>query len=509
MKRLISFISLAICCFFFSCEKAPEEIPVSSVTLNQPAAEMIVGETVQLSATILPSNATEKALTWASSKQSVATVSNSGLVTAVAEGTSTITVSAGGKSANCAITVKEKVIPVTSVALNKTELSLNVGGEYMLVATVKPDDATDKIINWKSSDESVVTVKDGKVTAKKEGSATVTATAGDKSASCKVTIDNNNVIYYTSSDGKSVTPLWPEHFGAIIISNTYENGQGKLTFDGNVTYIGTFAFKECSNLASIIIPKSVTSISNYAFADCASLTSIVIPESVKSIGDGAFQNCTSLTSIIIPKNVTTIKTCAFSGCTSLTSVSIPENVTSIGNSAFENCSSLISITIPDSVTSIGSLAFAECTSLTSAVIPESVTSIGSFAFYRCTSLTSVVIPKSVTTIEVEVFSLCTKLTSVVIPEGVTSIEGKAFYMCRSLSSVVIPESVTSIGGYAFWSCSSLTSIYCRPSIPPTAGNKSMFESSYCPIYVPAGSVEAYKTAHLWNTYADRIQAIPE
>lgn len=188
MKRILLLLIAILC--LFSCEKAPEEIPVSSVTINQPAAEMVVGETVQLSANVLPSNATDKTLSWASSKQSVATVSSDGLVTAIAEGSSTITVTAGDKSASCKVTVEKKVVPVSSVSLNLTELSLVEGEESTLVATVKPNDADDKTVTWKSSDATIVSVNsEGKVSALKAGTATITASAGDKSASCKVTVE--------------------------------------------------------------------------------------------------------------------------------------------------------------------------------------------------------------------------------------------------------------------------------------------------------------------------------
>ena len=187
MNRKILSILLFVT-LLFACEKPPQEIPVSSVSLNQATAEMIVGETVQLSATVLPSNATDKTLSWASSKQSVATVSGSGLVTALAEGSSTITVSVGGKSATCQVTVEKKVISVTSVTLDKTELTLKEGEEANLVATVKPEDASDKTITWSSSDDSVATVESGKVKALKEGTVTITASAGAVKAECMVTV---------------------------------------------------------------------------------------------------------------------------------------------------------------------------------------------------------------------------------------------------------------------------------------------------------------------------------
>lgn len=172
-----------------SCEKKEQEVPVSSVSMSQATAEMVVGETISLSATVLPSNATEKTVTWASSNQSVATVAE-GMVTAVSEGQSTITASAGGKSATCTVTVSKKTIDVASVELNKTELSLTEGESETLVATVKPDDATDKTVTWSTSDASVATVENGKVSAMKFGKATITVTTtdGNKTATCSVTV---------------------------------------------------------------------------------------------------------------------------------------------------------------------------------------------------------------------------------------------------------------------------------------------------------------------------------
>jgi len=185
MKRLLT--ALAVICCFLACEKVPEEILVTSVSLNQATAEMVVGETISLSATVLPSNATEKTVTWASSNQSVATVAG-GKVTAVSEGQSTITASAGGKSATCIVTVGKKTIDVASVELNKTELSLTEGESETLIATVKPDDATDKTVTWSTSNNTIATVENGKVTAVKEGEASITARAGEEEATCKVVV---------------------------------------------------------------------------------------------------------------------------------------------------------------------------------------------------------------------------------------------------------------------------------------------------------------------------------
>ena len=187
MKKVLFFVIAIVC--LWTCEKTPEEIAVTSVSLSQPTAEMIIGETLQLQVSIFPSNATDKTVIWGSSKQSVATISNTGLVSAIAEGSSTITATAGGKSATCSIVVSKRVIEVTSIELNKNVLSLVEGDSETLIATVKPDDATDKTIQWDSSNKDIATVDgNGKVTGVKEGTATVTAKAGEKQATCQVTV---------------------------------------------------------------------------------------------------------------------------------------------------------------------------------------------------------------------------------------------------------------------------------------------------------------------------------
>ncbi len=188
MRKLLAFICVVFL-LAFSCVKAPEEVAVSSISLGQTLAEMIIGETVQLTATVLPSNATDKTIIWASSKPSVATISNSGLITAISEGSSTITVSAGGKSATCIVTVSKGFVAVNSVSLNISELVLDKGQSETLTATVNPDDATDKTVTWSSSDTKIVTVdSNGKVTAVAGGTATITAKASDKQATCTVTV---------------------------------------------------------------------------------------------------------------------------------------------------------------------------------------------------------------------------------------------------------------------------------------------------------------------------------
>ena len=168
-----------------TCEITVVATPVTSVTLNKTSASVKAGETVTLTATVKPDDATDKTVTWSTSDATVATVSN-GVVTAKKVGTATITAKAGDKSATCEITVV--ATPVTAVTLNKTYVSLKAGETVTLTATVKPDDATDKTVTWGSSDESVAKVENGIVTAIGKGLSTITAKAGDTSATCMVTV---------------------------------------------------------------------------------------------------------------------------------------------------------------------------------------------------------------------------------------------------------------------------------------------------------------------------------
>ena len=152
----------------------------TSVTLEE-------GQTTQLIATITPTDATETTVMWTSSNADVVTVDD-GLVTAVREGTAIVRASVGDKSATCTVTVQKQVIAVTSVTLDKATLNLTIGSTETLQADVAPDNATDKTVTWSSSNTSVATVVDGVVTAVGEGTATVSAIAGDVTATCTVTV---------------------------------------------------------------------------------------------------------------------------------------------------------------------------------------------------------------------------------------------------------------------------------------------------------------------------------
>ena len=194
----------------------PANVAVSSVSLSKTTVDLVIGGTIQLTATVSPSNATDKSVTWSSSNQTIATVTPTGLVTANAEGTTNITANASGKTAICKVTVKKPTVAVTSVELDQTEITLKKGATQTLKATVKPDNATDKTVSWASSKTDIATVDNtGKVTAIAKGSATITASCGGKTATCKV-----NVTIPVESVSLSETSLTLEKGSSATLTAT-------------------------------------------------------------------------------------------------------------------------------------------------------------------------------------------------------------------------------------------------------------------------------------------------
>lgn len=156
----------------------------TTISLDETALNMNAGEEKQLTATVSPEGT---AVTWSSDDEAVATVDQNGKVTAVEVGTANITAAANGKTATCAVTVEEK--EVTDIELDNTALNLKAGASGKLTAKVTPDDATDKTVTWSSNNEDVATVdQNGNIAAVTAGTAKITATAGEQTATCDVTV---------------------------------------------------------------------------------------------------------------------------------------------------------------------------------------------------------------------------------------------------------------------------------------------------------------------------------
>lgn len=267
-----------------------------------------------------------------------------------------------------------------------------------------------------------------------------------------------------------------------IGKEAFENtGITSLTIPGKVTSIGTDAFKNNSELATVTIREGVTSLPNNIFENCYKLSSLSLPSTLKTIGDGAFKYNMSLKTVTLPSGLTTIGDLAFAGA-GLSSIDL-SRVTNLGIYAFQNCTSLTSVTLPSYISSIPSGIFAG-TKLTTITIPATA-NIGAEAFKNCTELQSIQMDHfSGNSIHFSAFEGCSKLTSFpLLRAGLQFIGASAFkgsglteisfdptitantltigdnaFEGTKLTSISLPGRLTQLGNNAFKNCSELTSI---------------------------------------------------
>jgi uncharacterized protein YjdB len=277
-------------------------IAVTGVTLNKTTLSLTVGGSETLTAIVAPADATNKNVTWSSSNAAVASVSANGAVSALSAGSATITVTTedGNKTAACVVTVTVATVSVTDVTLNKTTLSLTVGGSETLTVIVAPNNATNKAVSWSSNNNAVATVSNGVVTAVSAGSATITVSTqnGNKTATCAVSvipISGEAPIFTDISELRD----WLYNQPNNTVASAYEVKLNVNDLTGSYDY--NFWEQTTGKYFKLDLSgSSITSIGTCKFYGCKSLASITIPDSVTSIGESAFSGCTSLASISIP-----------------------------------------------------------------------------------------------------------------------------------------------------------------------------------------------------------------
>lgn len=253
MKKALKIISvlvltLSLSVVMFACGKTPTANAVTGVSLNKTSATLSVGEQETLVATVKPENADNKAVTWASDKEAVATVGSDGKVTAVAPGVAKITVKTadGEHKATCTVTVKAPEVAVTGIKLNKTSETLIKGATLKLVATVEPESATDKTVVWASDNKTVATVSaDGKVSALATGSAKITATCGGFSAECAIMVAEKAItgIEIEKEPTKTIYSVGDtfEPAGVIVMAKYNDNSKSDVTGECTFTPSGALA----------------------------------------------------------------------------------------------------------------------------------------------------------------------------------------------------------------------------------------------------------------------------
>lgn len=233
---------LAIAMIPYACEKTGENengsgneqgggdsvIEVTSVNLNTPTLELEIGEESQLTAIISPSNASDQKVIWGSSNVKIVSVTETGLVKGIAEGSATVTATAGGKQSTCSVTVTKAAIKAESISLDRTSLEIEVESVYTLIATVLPDNAADKTVTWTSDNPSTASVSnEGTVTGISEGKTTIHAKIADHEASCEVNVVPK-VIHVTSVVlSETEVKLYPDETHTLTAEITPDNATHK------------------------------------------------------------------------------------------------------------------------------------------------------------------------------------------------------------------------------------------------------------------------------------------
>ena len=381
-------------------------------------------------------------------------------------------------------------VAVSSVTLSQSAATLAIGDYVVLSATISPSNADVVTVSWATSDVSVATVSNGKVTAVKEGSATITATAGEKSATCAVTVTKggfpegqlpaSNEIWYTTSDNKPLKEV------AILeslnlLSNEYSGGMGVLKFSGPIITMGPLSQQrqDYERVTGILVPDCVEVFNEWAFQYRYSIKEFRIPASFKKADSGFLSihgsdlerftghyvsedgRCVvmngdlvgfapaGITSYEIPSGIKCIKYGAFANATDLKSVVIPSGVETLDDACF-GYSGLESVSIPASVKSIHPYAFAECTNLKNLLGDSPFISEDRKYLFQ----------------EIEFGQLSLFFfagrddESYEIPEGINSLEFYAFQGCDKLRSITFLNSLIRIrGGNTFEGCVNLEAVY--------------------------------------------------
>ena len=487
----------------------PPEPVGQNLEVSQKIFNLNIGDTDNIIVTLNGEDVTQQ-VTYTPDDEAIARVEN-GTITALSQGTTTVTVSHEGAEDNTfTVNVIDPTLPTLEVS--QDTFALKVGQTDNVTVTLEGEDVTQQV-TYTPDDEAIARVESGTITALSQGSTTVTVSLeGANNAVFTVNVDLPDLELSKTSyelglgeedtitvtcNGQIVTDSAVYTLDNNLI--TVEKGNIKALYQAGETTVtvslegansATFTVKVIddsdeevtldndtldklfelnlvdqdsenkSELTELNFPGAFTytdskkykiiSISEGMFANCASLESIEIPNSVTTIADGAFYK-TPIKEITIPDSVTSLGY-AFGNCTSLEKLIIGNGLTEIKDRQFlanNGLTSLKTVTIGNSVKTIGYAAF-DGTKIEEITIPNSVTTIADGAFAG-TPIKEVTIPDSVTSLGYA-FSYCSSLEKLTIGNGITEIQESQFCASNGLTSlkiVTIGNNVTTIGNSAF------------------------------------------------------------
>ena len=434
--------------------------------------------------------------------------------------------------------------------LNDTWVNLMIGDMTQLTLT---EPIPEEYLEWKSYNDSIATVNNGRVYAHASGRVIISVTnilnEIEASAIVEVRAPYNSIEIDYSGNGSNKPDdpginiqdyflkdgtfqlLKGDHCQINIIKDPnqilYESLNWKsqntkvadVDQNGNVTAISEGETKIIISTSSGVSKEVPVIVTNYFFYDHIKYIVPETPEEVvgtktayPSMGkdEDDFLSVRLIGDIALPANpksisqtftLTTLPVGCFSNQWSIKSIKIPNTVNTIEFKAFESCSSLVSVELPESLQSIGENIFENCTSLVSAKLPNGITSIPYKTFYGCSNLKNCEIPTSVTTIGARAFENCKQLNDIEIPNSVTSLGSNAFANCSELTHIAIPNSVNSIGSKAFYGCTNLENIEIEDGTEPL-----VFEYEMPNVYPYTFSLTFVKNLYLGRNFHAELES---
>lgn len=274
--RILFKISLAFVSTILALVGCTEEITISNFELNKTELQLRIGETQQLIGIVTPEDAATMPVEWSSSNEAVVTVDDNGLVTAIAEGSATVTGTIMNKVATCNVTVSSP--EAEGIQLNKIEMELAIGSAETLEATLTPEGADVSKIVWLSSNDDIATVSaDGEVTGVSLGEAEIYAAVGELKATCKVTVIPATVESMTLNH--TTYEMYKEQTVQLEVITTPENTGNEVKWSTDKYHI---AGVDANGLVTALQPGEVT-ISASCGGKTASCVITVLPILAESL----------------------------------------------------------------------------------------------------------------------------------------------------------------------------------------------------------------------------------
>lgn len=272
----------------------------------------------------------------------------------------------------------------------------------------------------------------------------------------------------------------------------------KLTLPSTIKYAAWGSFWGAILPDKFVIPESIDSIGENAFWG-TNITTLDL-SNVKSLQADAFNECKSLEKVVIGSKLDSIPYDCFASCVALKDITFPPTLKRIGRFAFMECNSLDSIMIPEGVEALEGYCFGKCEGAVKAVIPESVVEFGDGVLGACTKLTDVKLPSHLTVLPEFTFGYCASLQEYEVGDKVEKLGNEAFKYCLGLKSITLPACLKEIGTDAFLKTPVLRTVVVKAQVPPTGAvfaDTTYLEGT---LFVPAGTLDAYKAADGWSKF---------